>query len=135
MACVVGLSLKSIVPFNYFYAGSITMVMLAIVNVGYVHIGNVDLKMIVAVNFIAVSSAIFSLLGTFLVERSLRQNYLQSRLLSFENSDPGEANRRLQYMTAIDGLTQIANRRSLDTTLGTEWQRAMRKQEVARSLY
>lgn len=150
VACVVGLSLKSIVPFNYFYAGSITMVMLvvfvltrlqfvwgciaavvmlAIVNIGYVHVGNADLKMIVAVNFIAVSSAIFSLLGTFLVERSLRQNYLQSRLLSFENSDLGEANLRLQYMTAIDGLTQIANRRSLDTTLGTEWQRAMRKQE------
>lgn len=111
------------------------VVMLAIVNVGYVHLGDADLKMIVAVNFIAVSSAIFSLLGTFLVERSLRQNYLQSRLLSFENSDPGEANRRLQYMTAIDGLTQIANRRSLDTTLGTEWQRSMRKQEVAMSLY
>lgn len=150
VACVVGLSLKSIVPFNYFYAGSITMVMLvvfvlsrlqflwgcisavvmlAIVNIGYVSIGHVDMQMVVAVNFIAIASAIFSLVGTFLVERGLRQNYLQSRLLSFENHDLGEANLRLQYLTAIDGLTQIANRRSLDMTLGTEWQRAMRKQE------
>lgn len=150
VACVVGLSLKSIEPFNYFYAGSITMVMLvvfvltrlqfvwgcisaavmlAIVNVGYVVIGHADLKMITAVNFVAFSSALFSLIGTFLVERGLRQNYLQSRLLAFENHDLGEANLRLQYLTAIDGLTQIANRRSLDMSLTTEWQRAMRKQE------
>lgn len=150
VACVVGLSLRSIEPFNYFYAGSITMVMLvvfvltrlqfvwgcisavvmlAIVNVGYVVIGQVDLKMITAVNFIALFSAIFSLVGTFLVERGLRQNYLQARLLAFENHDLGEANLRLQYLTAIDGLTQIANRRSLDMSLTTEWQRALRKQE------
>lgn len=150
VACVVGLSLKSIEPFNYFYAGSITMVMLvvfvltrlrfvwgcisaavmlAIVNIGYVVIGHADLKMITAVNFVAFSSALFSLIGTFLVERGLRQNYLQSRLLAFENHDLGEANLRLQYLTAIDGLTQIANRRSLDMSLTTEWQRAMRKQE------
>lgn len=150
VACVVGLSLKSIEPFNHFYAGSITMVMLVvfvltrlqfiwgcisaavmlvIVNVGYVVIGHADLKMITAVNFVAFSSALFSLIGTFLVERGLRQNYLQSRLLAFENHDLGEANLRLQYLTAIDGLTQIANRRSLDMNLTTEWQRAMRKQE------
>lgn len=150
VACVVGLSLKAIAPFTYFYASSITMVMLVvfvlsrlqfvwgcisaavmlvIVNIGYVAIGQADLKMVTAVNFVAGSSAVFSLVGTFLVERGLRQNYLQSRLLAFENNDLGEANMRLQYLTAIDSLTQIANRRSLDTGLSTEWQRAMRKQE------
>jgi diguanylate cyclase (GGDEF)-like protein len=150
VAGVVALSLQSIAPFNYFYASSITMVMLGvfvltrlqfvwgcisavamlvIINVGYVVIGKVDAQMAITVNFIAVLSAMFSLVGTFLVERGLRQNYLQARLLAFENHDLGEANLRLQYLTALDGLTRIANRRSMDLSLVTEWQRAMRKQE------
>lgn len=150
VVCVTALSLTALEPFNYFYISSITMVMLvvfvlsrlqffwgclsavimlSIINVSYVVFGQADIKMITVINFVTGSSAIFSLVGTFLVERSLRQNYLQSRLLAFENNDLGEANLRLQYLTAIDGLTQIANRRSLDMSLSTEWQRAMRKQE------
>lgn len=74
-------------------------------------------------------SSISALLGTFLIERSLRQNYLQSRLLSLENRDLEESNLTLQYLSAIDGLTQIANRRSLDRSLSIEWQRARRKRE------
>ncbi len=149
VAGVIAISLKATVPFNYFYASSITVVMLVvfvlsrlqfmwgclaaaimmvIVNAGYT-LGQTDLKMLVAINFISIISVVFSLLGTFLVERGLRQNYLQSRLLSFENHDLGEANLRLQYLTAIDGLTLIANRRSMDVNLTTEWQRALRKRE------
>ena len=74
-------------------------------------------------------ASINALLGTFLIERSLRQNYLQSRLLSMENRDLEESNLTLQYLSAIDGLTQIANRRSLDRSLAIEWQRARRKRE------
>jgi len=150
VAGVTALSLKAITPFNYFFISSITMVMLVvfvlsrlqffwgclsalvmltIINTGYVLFGQADLKILTIINFVTASSAIFSLVGTFLVERSLRQNYLQSRLLAFENNDLGEANLRLQYLTAIDGLTQIANRRSLDMSLSTEWQRSQRKQE------
>lgn len=150
VAGVTALSLKALAPFNYFFISSITMVMLVVfvlsrlqffwgclaalvmlatVNIGHSLFGQADFKMITVINFVTAASAIFSLVGTFLVERSLRQNYLQSRLLAFENNDLGEANLRLQYLTAIDGLTQIANRRSLDMSLTTEWQRAQRKQE------
>ncbi len=66
--------------------------------------------------------------GNFLIERSIRQSYLQLRLLSLQNREVEEANRQLQYLTAIDGLTLIANRRALDSTLSTEWTRAQRKQ-------
>lgn len=114
---------------QFFWGCLSAVIMLSIINVSYVVFGQADIKMITVINFVTGSSAIFSLVGTFLVERSLRQNYLQSRLLAFENNDLGEANLRLQYLTAIDGLTQIANRRSLDMSLSTEWQRAMRKQE------
>ncbi|OGQ95052.1 MAG: diguanylate cyclase response regulator [Deltaproteobacteria bacterium RIFOXYD12_FULL_57_12] len=38
-----------------------------------------------------------------------------------------EANRTLQRLSSLDGLTGIANRRSFDETLHKEWQRAMRQ--------
>jgi diguanylate cyclase (GGDEF)-like protein/PAS domain S-box-containing protein len=40
-----------------------------------------------------------------------------------------EANRKLQHLANIDGLTQIANRRSFDETLNREWCRATREQQ------
>ncbi|MDP2226673.1 MAG: diguanylate cyclase [Moraxellaceae bacterium] len=150
VAGLVALSHTATEPFNHYYAGAITLVMLVvfvlsrlqfvwglcsaalmmiILNTHHLLIAGSSLMLMTIHNFIFIASATFALVGTFLVERSLRQNYLQSRLLSFENHDLEESNLRLQYLTAIDGLTQIANRRSLDMTLTTEWQRALRKRE------
>lgn len=150
VAGLVALSLQALEPFNHYYSCSISMVMLVVfvlsrmqfgwgvasavvmlltLNVGLLGFSTFDFKLWTINNFVFVASAVFALVGTFLIERSLRQNYLQSRLLSFENHGLEESNLRLQYLTAIDGLTQIANRRSLDMSLTTEWQRAMRKRE------
>ncbi|HET8731871.1 MAG TPA: diguanylate cyclase [Moraxellaceae bacterium] len=150
VAGLVALSLNAIEPFNHYYSGAITLVMLVVfvlsrmqfnwgvgsavvmltlLNVGLFFFSKADFKLITINNFVSFSSAVFALVGTFLIERSLRQNYLQSRMLAFQNTDLEESNLRLQYLTAIDGLTQIANRRSLDMTLSTEWQRAQRKAE------
>lgn len=147
---LVALSLTASEPINHYYAASITMVMLVVfvlsrlqfgwgvlsasfmlltMNMGFGFIGNASMQMLIVHNALFFISAMFSLLGCFLFERSLRQNYLQSRLLNFEKHDLEESNLRLQYLTAIDGLTQIANRRSLDVSLVTEWQRALRKRE------
>lgn len=150
VAGLVGLSQTALEPFSHYYSGAITLVMLivfvlsriqfqwgvrsalamlAILNIGLFGVGKYDFRLIIINNFIFVASAVFALVGTFLIERSLRQNYLQSRLLAFKNTGLEESNLRLQFLTAIDGLTQIANRRSLDATLSTEWQRALRKRE------
>ncbi|HEX4870208.1 MAG TPA: diguanylate cyclase [Moraxellaceae bacterium] len=150
VAGLVGLFLTALEPFKHYYAGAITLVMLivfvlsrmqfswgvgsAVVMLGLLNIGlfgfsKSGFQLITIINFVFFSSAVFALVGTFLIERSLRQNYLQARMLAFQNTDLEESNLRLQYLTAIDGLTQIANRRSLDVTLGTEWQRALRKRE------
>lgn len=169
VAGLVGISVHASEPFNHYYSGAITMVMLVVfvlsrlqfmwgmpaaiimvltLNVGFIAFGDARLpsllaslpgnwglvseppvKLLIINNFVAIASALYALVGTFLIERSLRQNYLQSRLLNFEKHDLEESNLRLQYLTAIDGLTQIANRRSLDVNLATEWQRALRKRE------
>lgn len=147
---LVAISLHALEPFNHYYSGAITMVMLVVfvlsrlqfgwgvaaaivmlatLSVGLLVFGNASFQLWTINFFVASASAVFALVGTFLIERSLRQNYLQSRLLNFEKHDLEESNLRLQYLTAIDGLTQIANRRSLDLNLSTEWQRALRKRE------
>lgn len=149
-AGLVGLALTAQAPYSHYYAGAITLVMLivfvlsrmqfrwglrsalamfAILNTGLFGFGEADLRLITINNFVFVASAVFSLVGTFLIERSLRQNYLQARLLALQNTDLEASNLHLQLLTAMDGLTQIANRRSLDATLATEWQRALRKRE------
>lgn len=149
-AGLVGLSLTAQEPFSHYYASAITMLMLVvfvlsrmqfrwgvssalamfvILNLGLFGLGDTDVRVIAINNFVFVASAVFSLVGTFLIERSLRQNYLQARLLALQNTDLEANNLHLQFLTAVDGLTQIANRRSLDATLTTEWQRALRKRE------
>ncbi|KQC09853.1 MAG: hypothetical protein APR62_13095 [Smithella sp. SDB] len=149
---LIAISLNSIEPYNYYYYNAITVAMVIVfvlsriqfkwgvisavimwlsVNIGLIGFGETanKLAIVVIINYVFFGSSISALLGTFLIERSLRQNYLQSRLLSLENRDLEESNLTLQYLSAIDGLTQIANRRSLDRSLSIEWQRARRKRE------
>ena len=149
---LVAISLNSLEPYNYYYYNAITVAMViffvlsrvqfkwaifsAIImwltlNVGLIEFGptNNKLAIVIITNYVFLGSAVSALIGTFLIERTLRQNYLQSRMLSLENRDLEESNLTLQYLSAIDGLTQIANRRSLDRSLTIEWQRALRKRE------
>ena len=149
---LVAISLNSREPYNYYYYNAITVAMVItfvlsrvqfkygvisaaimwlMLNVGLIGFLTTSNKLatVAITNFVFLGSAVSALIGTFLIERSLRQNYLQSRMLSVENRDLEESNLKLQYLSAIDGLTQIANRRSLDKSLAVEWQRARRKRE------
>ncbi len=146
------ISLNSLEPYNHYYFNAITVaivmvfvlsriqfkwgVIAAIVmwfslNIGLIWFNPMHNKsaIIAITNYMFLGSSISALIGTFLIERSLRRNYLQSRLLSLEKHDLEESNLILQYLSAIDGLTQIANRRNLDRSLSIEWQRARRNHE------
>jgi len=52
------------------------------------------------------------------------------RALEDSRSKLAEANRTLQKLSSLDGLTGIANRRSFDETLKKEWNRAMRGEKT-----
>lgn len=146
---VMALSYVAYEPFNHYYACALTLIMLIvfvlsrqqfvwgvltaaimliIANLGLIIMED-PWPLVVIKNLIFAIGLCSSLGGSFLIERSIRQNYLQTRLLGFENRGLEEANLRLQYLTAIDSLTNIANRRTLDMNLTTEWQRAIRRQE------
>ena len=149
---LIAISLNSLEPYNYYYYNAITVAMVIVfvlsriqfkwgvisaiimwlsLNVGLIAFGPASNKLAIVLitNYVFIGSSVSALIGTFLIERSLRQNYLQSRIISLENRDLEESNLTLQYLSAIDGLTQIANRRSLDRSIAIEWQRALRKRE------
>jgi diguanylate cyclase (GGDEF)-like protein len=149
---LIAIALNSTEPYNYYYYNSVTVIFVIIfvlsriqfkwgmisaiimwfsLNVGLIAFGPAinKLAIVIITNYVFFSASIGALLGTFLIERSLRKNYLQSRIISLENRDLEESNLTLQYLSAIDGLTQIANRRSLDRSMAIEWQRALRKRE------
>ena len=52
------------------------------------------------------------------------------RALEESRAKLAEANRTLQKLSALDGLTGIANRRSFDETLKKEWNRAIRGEKT-----
>lgn len=151
VAGLIVISLIAPEPYNYYYYNSITVamvmvfvlsriqfkwgvvsaiIMLITFNIGLLGFGPPPgtLATVVINNYVFLGAATAALIGNFLIERTLRQNYLQSRLLSVEIRDLEESNLKLQYLSAMDGLTQVANRRSLDHRLALEWQRARRKQ-------
>jgi len=51
------------------------------------------------------------------------------RALEKSREQLAEANRTLQKLSSLDGLTGIANRRTFDETLSKEWNRAVRDQK------
>ena len=67
-----------------------------------------------------------------LYDREKRQSKeLQEKNLALEQAklELEAANRELQRLASVDGLTQIANRRCLDKTLQLEWQRMAREKQ------
>ena len=91
-------------------------------------------------NINLMASSIVCLSAVFLLERSLRKLFLQALLINIQKKDIKEAqqlfnlqkhnleeaNVNLRSLIALDALTGIANRRSLDETLQSEWLRALR---------
>lgn len=60
--------------------------------------------------------------------RRLLQQCAQSRQITTLLAQLEQANRELQHLATIDGLTQIANRRYFDEYLQQEWRRLAREQ-------
>ena len=151
---LMAIALSSPEPYCYYYLNSVTIVIIILYAVSRIQFKwgvctaiiilitiNVEmicfdltsnipfLAIVIIGNYVFIASTGCALIGAFLIERSLRQNYLQSHMISITNRQLEELNLSLQYLSSLDGLTQIANRRSLDSTLAREWQRAIRKCE------
>ena len=75
------------------------------------------------INWSILRRRIYRLLQTRWALQELQNRYQQAQLLSQELE---KANRRLEELAAVDGLTQVANRRIFDQRLQEEWQRSRR---------
>ena len=75
------------------------------------------------INWSVLRRRIYRLLKTRWALQELQNRYHQAQILSQELA---EANRQLEKLAAVDGLTQLANRRVFDQRLQEEWQRSRR---------
>lgn len=87
-----------------------------------------DTELITIQYFVFGLAISFALPGCYLMEHSLRQNYLQARMLGREQQSLEETHLQLQALTMTDGLTHIANRRCFDNALSQEWSRQLRSE-------
>lgn len=106
------------------------LIILLELNLGFYAQDQHDLRLLSPANFLILASATCALVGTFMIERSVRQLFLQGRLLTFRLQGMEERNVQLKQLSATDGLTRLANRSALDATLAFEWQRARLKQQA-----
>ena len=62
-----------------------------------------------------------------ILERVDRLSFLQSVMLTWEGQQLDTVNRQLNDLSRRDALTQISNRRHLDESMHSEWERALRE--------
>lgn len=78
-----------------------------------------------------VSTATYSLAGSYRVEAGLRSAYLFALRESLRARLLDRSNRKLKTLVTIDSLTGIGNRRHLDDTLASLWNEAPRTRPIA----
>lgn len=71
-------------------------------------------------------AGLLCLVANYLIERSVRSDYLQQRMLEFHRQDLENTNQYLQKLLRSDALTGIFNRRHFDSHLADEFRRAER---------
>jgi diguanylate cyclase (GGDEF)-like protein len=117
-----------------------TVILIIECNITWLWIDRVAENLLPMLNTNLIAASIVSLSAVFLLERSLRKLFLQALLINLQKKDIKEAqqlfnlqkhnleaaNVNLRSLIALDALTGIANRRSLDETLQSEWLRALR---------
>ncbi|MEM9101542.1 MAG: diguanylate cyclase [Pseudomonadota bacterium] len=75
----------------------------------------------------SISSLAIAYCIVYLMERSVRIQFLQSQLLGIQQVDLHRANSRLKTLIELDTLTQISNRRGFDNKLEAEWKRSLKR--------
>ena len=92
------------------------------------------LKTLLANDFFFIGANLLGMLACRSVEQYARRNFLLVRMVRSEreqldqiNRALATANRELERLALVDGLTGIPNRRNLDQALGAEWARMRRE--------
>ncbi len=90
-------------------------------------------QVLVSNNFFFVGANVLGMLACYSIEWYARKDFLMTRRLREEKAHVREANRalaranrELERLAQVDGLTGIPNRRSFDGALAREWRRAQR---------
>lgn len=107
------------IPSVLMIIAGVSMALLNITFPGSAHDHLIDLILIIFAGALC-------LVANYLIERSVRADYLQQRILEFHQQDLESTNLHLQKLLRSDALTGIFNRRHFDSHLADEFRRAER---------
>ncbi len=88
---------------------------------------NLPSEQFIELSFVDSFVVIISLLVCYRHEYETRRNFLQQLLLMHEQAALRKAEEHLMEQALLDPLTQLANRRALNTFMEREWRRAKRQ--------
>lgn len=118
---------------RFAWASTVGWVLVAayeIVAMGFV---DTPTQVLVSNNFFFIGANVLGMLACYSIERYARKDFLMTRRLREEKAHARQANRALEHanrelerLAQVDGLTGIPNRRSFDVALAREWRRAQR---------
>lgn len=93
---------------------------------GTAWISDMDIDWVMVAHYL-IAGPIILLAIALILERVDRQSFLQSLMLTWEGQQLDTVNRQLNELSRRDALTQISNRRHLDESIHSEWERARRE--------
>ena len=127
----VGVVLVEIVFFNLFRMrfrhAVLCAVMLISMNSYALYLTHDTLKEYIFIEFVVLAGTVIALIVCYVIEKTSRENYLQSQLISMERDFLLSANLQLQEELTLDSLTQVANKVSFDSALLDGWNEAFRE--------
>lgn len=82
----------------------------------------------IAHSYLYSCALVLALLANYLMEKSIRKQFIQNRLLTIERTKLAKLNQKLTYLVNLDGLTGVANQRHFKLAFADEWKRALRHQ-------
>lgn len=133
---------------NYYYSGLLLLIMGAftfvslrlryaiywalVTTLAYeavaVFINHTDPQILVQNTFSIMATIIIGGFSNSLMDNYLRRDFLNARLLEYENEQLQKATLELRRLSISDALTNLGNRRHFEVMLDQEWLRAVRAQ-------
>ncbi|WP_341503994.1 diguanylate cyclase [Gallaecimonas sp. GXIMD4217] len=118
----------SFIKLQFKYAFTAGLFLFSLFIVHSVFIGPLVPTTFIITNLFLLGTNLVGMFAAYQHEYGARQHFFLTHVLREQNSDLAASNRLLARISNLDGLTKVANRRSLDDFVSTSWLRCQESQ-------
>ena len=121
---------------RFIYASITSLIIVCSYELSTLFFNRPNTEVLISNNFFFLSANLMGMFISYFLEHAARSEFLMAELLKNErekvitaNIQLSSLNSKLHLLSDIDDLTQIANRRVFEETLGREWARLVRERQ------